>query len=85
MKQITGWGTRKLTVSYLDYSMDLPQGNHSEALMLHSVSYVELISSFLALPLVKAIKFYFVVTLRIGYSNGTKLKVEDNVGPLPSL
>ena len=53
--------------------------------MLDSVSYVEVISSFLALPLVKALQFALAVTLRIGSSNITKLKVEDNSGPLPFL
>ena len=39
----------------------------------------------LVLPPAKSLQFDLVVTLRIGYSNGTKLKAEDKFGPLPLL
>ena len=53
--------------------------------MLGSVSYDEVISRLLALPLVKELQFTFAVTLRIWSSNGTKFKTEENLGPLPPL
>ena len=65
--------------------MYIPEGNASYALVLSSVSDGEVMSRFLALSPVKTIEFSLAVTLGIGSSNGTKLKVEDNVGPLPSL
>ena len=74
----TGWGIRKLTVKELASAMDLPQGNTSEALVLASVSYGEVISRFLALPPVKELQFYLAVTIIIGPINETKLKAEDN-------
>ena len=40
---------------------------------------------FLVLPLVKAPQFALAVALGIGSSTGTKLKSEENVGPLPPL
>ena len=43
------------------------------------------LSRLLALSMVKALHFVLAVTLRIGSSNGTKLKVEDNFGTLPSI
>ena len=54
--------------------MDIYQGNSSESLLLASVSDSEVISRFLGLPLVKALKFLLAVTLRIGSRNRTKLK-----------
>ena len=65
--------------------MYLPQGNALEASVLASVSYGEVMIRFLDFPPVKAIQFALSVTLIIGYSNGTKLKVEYNFGPLSPL
>ena len=65
--------------------MNLPQRNASKSLVLASVSDGEVISMFLALPPVKAHQFELAVTLIIGSSNGTKLKEEDNFGPLTPL
>ena len=53
--------------------------------MLASVSYGDMMSRFLALPLVKELQFTLAITLRIGSINGTKLKVEYNFGPLSPL
>ena len=41
-----------------------------------------MISKILDLPPAKALQFALAVTLRIGYSNGTKFKAEENFGPL---
>ena len=65
--------------------MDAPQESDSEELVLDSYSDGEVMSRFLVLPPVKALQFALVVTLGIGYSNGTKIKTEDNFRPLPSL
>ena len=65
--------------------MDAPQEIDSEELVLDSYSDGEVMSRFLVLPPVKALQFALVVTLGIGYSNGTKIKTEDNFGPLPPL
>ena len=65
--------------------MDIPQVNSSEALALASDSDVEVMSRFLALTPVKALQFSLAVALGIGSNNGTKFKVEDNVGLLPPL
>ena len=81
----TGWGIRKLTVKEVASDMDNPQGNYLEALVLASVSNDEVISRLLALPPLKEIQFALAVTLRIGSSNGTKLKAEKNFGPMPPL
>ena len=78
--------------------MDKPQENASEllalalalvlalalalALALDSESYGEVMSRLLALPTVKSLQFYFVVTLVIGSSSGTDIKAEDNFGLL---
>ena len=53
--------------------------------MLASNSYGEVMSRFLALPPVKALKFDLAVPLIIGSSNGTKFKAEDSFGPPPPL
>ena len=53
--------------------------------MLASDSDGEFIGRFLVLPPVKAIQFALAETQVIGSSNGNKLKVEDNFGPLPPL
>ena len=53
--------------------------------MLASVSDDELVSRILSLPPVNALQFALAVTLRIGSSNGTKLKAEKNFGPMPPL
>ena len=42
-------------------------------------------SMLLALNLVKGLQFALVVSLRVGSSNGTKLKVDDNFGQLPPI
>ena len=65
--------------------MDAPQESDSEELVLDSYSDGEVMSRFLVLPPVKALQFALVVTLGIGYSNGTKIKTEDNFRPPPSL
>ena len=81
----TVWGIKKITVNELVSYMYLPQGNALEASVLASVSYGEVMIRFLDFPPVKAIQFALSVTLIIGYSNGTKLKVEDKFGPLPHI
>ena len=81
----TVWGIRKLTVKELVSTIDPPQGNAPEELALASAADGELMSSFLALPPVKSLQFELAVTLRIGSSNTTKLKAEDNFGSLPPL
>ena len=53
--------------------------------MLDSVSDGEVMSRFLSLPPVKELQFSLVATLIIGSINITKLKAEDNFGPLPPL
>ena len=58
--------------------MDLTQVNYSEELVLDSASDGEVMSRFLAIPLVKALQFSLAVTPRIGSSYGNKLKAEDN-------
>ena len=65
--------------------MGLPQVNSSEAFLLASLSYCELMSRFLALSPVKSLQFTLAVTLIIGSRNMNKLKAEDNFGPLPPL
>ena len=65
--------------------MDLPQGNASEALVLASFSYGEVISRFLTPAGLRALQFALAVTLIISSSNGANLKGEDNFGPLPPL
>ena len=81
----TGWGIRKLTVKELASAMDLTQVNYSEELVLDSASDGEVMSRFLAIPLVKALQFSLSVTLGIGSSNGTNIKAEENFGPMPPI
>ena len=81
----TGWGISNLTLKELASALNLPQVNASELLVLASVSDGEVMSRLLALLPVKALQFSLGVTLRIGSSNGTKLKVEDKFGPLRPL
>ena len=53
--------------------------------MLDSASDGEVMSRFLAIPLVKALQFSLSVTLGIGSSNGTNIKAEENFGPMPPI
>ena len=65
--------------------MDINWVNVSEALVLASFSYGEVMSMFLALLPARTLLFYLAVTLIIGSINDTKLKVENRFGPLPPL
>ena len=79
----TVWVIRKLTLKEVASSIDIPQGNTLEALVLASLSDDDVMSRLLELPLVKALQFSLAVTIRIGCSNGTKVKADENILPLP--